>query len=162
MPLAPGDRGILSVSPWVGGEAGSAWSCARCGRGFLTQDSWLVDYRHQGAQQYSFLVCRTCAEELSPLRLTVDLRALERVGDDEELAQVRDLARRVASQRGGGSDELSLRWADVHRLAETSGTSPKRLAERLSESGVLIRRDSAETSWSEQAPTDASEASDAG
>ena len=161
LPLAPGDRGILSVSPWVGGEAGSAWSCARCGRGFLTQDSWLVDYRHQGAQQYSFLVCRNCAEELSPVRLTVDLRALERVQDDEELEQVRELARTVAAQRAGeDSDELSLRWADVHRLADAAGTSPSRLARRLSDAGVLIRCEPAETAWDEQASTDASAASD--
>ena len=143
VPLEPGARGVLSVAPSDVLEHDTEWTCARCGEPFISKDVWRVDYRHPDGGASSYLACRNCAEQLEPVRVTIDVRTLRRVasGDEDDLAAVAQLAERILSERSGpDTGVVSLRWADLFGVAEAHGRSPNQIADELEEAGALISR----------------------
>ncbi|MDX1621942.1 MAG: hypothetical protein R3320_13170 [Nitriliruptorales bacterium] len=136
--LEPGDRGIIAVGPWKAVPVHTSWSCSRCSRWFDPDDSWRVDYRHSDGSEYSFVVCPSCAAGLRPLRLTIDLTTLKS-SRDADLAPLASLVRWIAGRRSQPPDALlSLRWSDVHLLAEMYEQDPVDLQARLRRAGVAV------------------------
>ncbi|MDX1621422.1 MAG: hypothetical protein R3320_10555 [Nitriliruptorales bacterium] len=104
---------------------------------FQTRDSWRVDYNYPDGSHYAFVVCRSCADDLRPVRLTIDLAALRDYDGPRDLSAVTSLVETITSQREQPTDGvLPLRWSDVHLLAETYDESPSEFAARLHNAGV--------------------------
>ncbi|MDX1620552.1 MAG: hypothetical protein R3320_06160 [Nitriliruptorales bacterium] len=73
-------REIRAVHKLPVGRIGR-WSCSRCGDEFNVSDSWAVD--HQIAPEFAvrtFVVCPTCAGEVRPVPLVVDVDRLQSRG----------------------------------------------------------------------------------
>ncbi|MDX1658966.1 MAG: hypothetical protein R3343_09120 [Nitriliruptorales bacterium] len=142
--LEPGAREILFVAPWEDGVPGGEWTCSRCGRSSLSDQRWRLEYRHEAGEHFSFVVCHDCADELEPVRLTVDMRALRRAAaeaDGPELSEVAEHAERIVNERGSPvTGVVALRSADVHDLASAAGLTAGELTDRLDRVDALISK----------------------
>ena len=135
--LEPGDRGITAVERWPEVASQVSGTCARCGRAFPPSDAWRVDYRDQHDNAYRFVVCPTCADELEPVRVTIDLTALERRRLEVDLAPIVTAVRWIVDHRAEPpTGELTLRATDVYILAQAYGEEPQAFADRMHEAGV--------------------------
>ena len=142
--LEPGAREILFVAPWEEGASAGGWTCSRCGQASLSDQRWRLEYRHESGEHLTFVVCHDCADELEPVRLTVDMRALRRAAvepDGPDLSEVAEHAERIVTQRGSPfTGVVALRSADVHDLASAAGMSAGQLTDRLDGVGALISK----------------------
>ncbi|MDX1620234.1 MAG: hypothetical protein R3320_04545 [Nitriliruptorales bacterium] len=96
-----------------------------------------MTFRHPDGDTHEFVVCADCAQQLTPVRATIDLTALEQKRDDYPLDPVVSLVEYVLQRRSPPpTDRLPLRAADLHVLATTYETTPRAFALALQASGV--------------------------
>lgn len=136
MALAVGDRHIVSTGPaQIQGD--DPWPCARCGSYFPRCETWAVNYRHDDGDEYSFMVCPACGEELEPVSVVIDVAALESLGGRSRDVQLESLVATVERLRGAGRrDEIAIRWMDLDVLAATRGMSVREFVVELQRRGV--------------------------
>jgi hypothetical protein len=142
LPLHPGDRRIQSVvHPSHHGltRARGTWGCRRCTDELAIRDSWtvLLSSRHSEVP-YAAMVCRACAADLVPVRLTLDLHRLGAAEDDQTTREVTALADRARPRRDDGRDRLlGLRAADTLRLVRRFALPPGEVLLRLRDVGLV-------------------------
>ncbi|MDX1620850.1 MAG: hypothetical protein R3320_07665 [Nitriliruptorales bacterium] len=140
MALEPGTHGIVAVEPLpVRDEhAAGEWSCSVCGDMHEVRSTWVLTYRPDNGPDLRFILCPSCAKPRIPIHAVIDLDALARMSDSEEL---QDHVELVQALRSGDSDRyLPLRDADLYRLSEQEGMTVDRYVDDLEGAGVLRRR----------------------
>jgi len=140
MALPPMAHGIVDVAPLrlhpdlTTGQ----WSCSECGRMHPRGTSWVLTYRRDRGGDLRFVVCEPCGLERQPLRVVIDLAAMEHElpSDDpliEHVAYVRTVRREDIGQT------LQIRDADLSPIAASAGTDVRGLVVSWERAGFATR-----------------------
>lgn len=138
-----GSRAIRDVEPMRppldGWSTSADWSCTRCRRRFPVADSQAVIFDSNG-RHLRFVVCPACASAYRvPTQVALDLTRMPPPDRAErDLRTIAAHAWFVSNIRTSPPDAvITLRDADVRRIAHQNRETPADLTRRLEERGLL-------------------------